>query len=399
MDKHLKLNSYCVKGGKRNESTKAHQLPLYLSSSFVMEDSQEAVDIFTGQKKGHVYSRYGNPTIDTVANKIAYLEGYDLKGETYGFLTSSGMSAITTLMMSTLQSGDAVLTQGNLYGGSTELLKKILSRMGVNTIFTNLQDLDAVENIIKENGNIRLLYFETPANPTMACIDIEAINIVASRYDVPTAIDNTFCTPYLQRPLSMGTDYVIHSTTKYLNGHGNSIAGAIITANYEASRKIWETLKLNGSTCNPFDAWLLSNGMKTLAIRMDKHSSNAQSIAEYLSQHNKVTHVNYNGLPDHQDHEIAKKQMSQFGGMLSFTVVGGQAEALATIDRLQYCTHAPTLGDVDTLVLHPATSSHLNVDHSIREKNGITDGMVRVSVGIEDVDDLIADFEQALGQL
>lgn len=399
MDKHLKLNSYCVKGGKRNESTKAHQLPLYLSSSFVMEDSQEAVDIFTGQKKGHVYSRYGNPTIDTVANKIAYLEGYDLKGETYGFLTSSGMSAITTLMMSTLQSGDAVLTQGNLYGGSTELLNKILSRMGVDTIFTNLQDLDAVESIIKENGNIRLLYFETPANPTMACIDIEAINIVASRYDVPTAIDNTFCTPYLQRPLSMGTDYVIHSTTKYLNGHGNSIAGAIITANYEASRKIWETLKLNGSTCNPFDAWLLSNGMKTLAIRMDKHSSNAQSIAEYLSQHDKVTHVNYNGLPDHQDHEIAKKQMSQFGGMLSFTVVGGQAEALATIDRLQYCTHAPTLGDVDTLVLHPATSSHLNVDHSIREKNGITDGMVRVSVGIEDVDDLIADFEQALGQL
>ena len=399
MDKHLKLNSYCVKGGKRNESTKAHQLPLYLSSSFVMEDSQEAVDIFTGQKKGHVYSRYGNPTIDTVANKIAYLEGYDLKGETYGFLTSSGMSAITTLMMSTLQSGDAVLTQGNLYGGSTELLNKILSRMGVDTIFTNLQDLDAVEGIIKENGNIRLLYFETPANPTMACIDIEAINIVASRYDVPTAIDNTFCTPYLQRPLSMGTDYVIHSTTKYLNGHGNSIAGAIITANYEASRKIWETLKLNGSTCNPFDAWLLSNGMKTLAIRMDKHSSNAQSIAEYLSQHDKVTHVNYNGLPDHQDHEIAKKQMSQFGGMLSFTVVGGQAEALATIDRLQYCTHAPTLGDVDTLVLHPATSSHLNVDHSIREKNGITDAMVRVSVGIEDVDDLIADFEQALGQL
>jgi len=399
MDKHLKLNSYCVKGGKRNESTKAHQLPLYLSSSFVMEDSQEAVDIFTGQKKGHVYSRYGNPTIDTVANKIAYLEGYDLKGETYGFLTSSGMSAITTLMMSTLQSGDAVLTQGNLYGGSTELLNKILSRMGVDTIFTNLQDLDAVEGIIKENGNIRLLYFETPANPTMACIDIEAINIVASRYDVPTAIDNTFCTPYLQRPLSMGTDYVIHSTTKYLNGHGNSIAGAIITTNYEASRKIWETLKLNGSTCNPFDAWLLSNGMKTLAIRMDKHSSNAQSIAEYLSQHDKVTHVNYNGLPDHQDHEIAKKQMSQFGGMLSFTVVGGQAEALATIDRLQYCTHAPTLGDVDTLVLHPATSSHLNVDHSIREKNGITDGMVRVSVGIEDVDDLIADFEQALGQL
>lgn len=399
MGNKLKINSYCVKTGKRNESTKPHQLPLYLSSSFVMEDSQEAVDIFTGQKKGHVYGRYGNPTIDTVANKIAAMEGYDLQGEAYGFLTSSGMSAITTLMMATLQSGDAVLTQGNLYGGSTELLKKILHRMGVDTIFTDLQNLTRVEEIIQENSNIRMLYFETPANPTMACIDIKAINVIASKYGVPTAIDNTFCTPYLQRPLSLGTDYVIHSTTKYLNGHGNSIAGAIIASDYDASRKIWETLKLNGSTCNPFDAWLLSNGLKTLAIRMDKHSSNAQKIAEYLQQHNKVSHVNYNGLKGHPDHEVAKKQMSQFGGMLSFAVVGGQKEALATIDRLQCCTHAPTLGDVDTLVLHPATSSHLNVDRAIREENGITDGMIRVSVGIEDVDDLIADFEQALGQL
>ncbi len=399
MNKPLKLNSYCVKGGKRNESTKPHQLPLYLSSSFVMEDSQEAVDIFTGKKKGHVYGRYGNPTIDTVANKIAQMEGYDLDNEAYGFLTSSGMSAITTLMMSTLEAGDAVLTQGNLYGGSTELLKKLLSRMGVNAIFTNLQDLDNVEIILKDNSNIRMLYFETPANPTMACIDIKAINSIASKYGVPTAIDNTFCTPYLQRPLSMGTDYVIHSTTKYLNGHGNSIAGAIIAADYDSSRKIWETLKLNGSTCNPFDAWLLSNGLKTLALRMDKHSSNAQTIAEYLSQHDKVTHVNYNGLSDHPDHDIAKKQMSQFGGMLSFIVIGGQEAALATIDRLKCCTHAPTLGDVDTLVLHPATSSHLNVDKAVREENGITGGMIRVSVGIEDVEDLIADFKQALEQL
>ena len=399
MKNTLKLNSYCVKTAERNESTKPHQLPLYLSSSFVMEDSQEAVDIFTGQKKGHVYGRYGNPTIDTVANKIAAMEGFDLAGDAYGFLTSSGMSAITTLMMSTLQAGDSVLTQGNLYGGSTELLKKILFRMGVNTIFTNLQKLEEVEHIIKNNSNIRMLYFETPANPTMACIDIKAINTIASKYAVPTAIDNTFCTPYLQRPLSLGTDYVIHSTTKYLNGHGNSIAGAIIASDYDASRKIWETLKLNGSTCNPFDAWLLSNGLKTLAIRMDKHSSNAQKIAEYLQQHDKVTHVNYNGLKDHPDHEVASKQMSQFGGMLSFAVQGGQAEALATIDRLKCCTHAPTLGDVDTLVLHPATSSHLNVDKQIREENGITDGMIRVSVGIEDIDDLINDFKQALDQL
>lgn len=399
MDKPLKLNSYCVKGGKRNESTKPHQLPLYLSSSFVMEDSQEAVDIFTGKKKGHVYGRYGNPTIDTVAQKIAEMEAYDLHGEAYGFLTSSGMSAITTLMMATLESGDAVLTQGNLYGGTTELLKKILSRMGVATIFINLQDLDAVEKTLQQQSNIRMLYFETPANPTMACIDIEAINTIASKYGVPTAIDNTFCTPYLQRPLSMGTDYVIHSTTKYLNGHGNSIAGAIIAADVDASRKIWETLKLNGSTCNPFDAWLLSNGLKTLAIRMDKHSSNAQAVAEYLATHKKVTHVNYNGLDNHPDHAIAKKQMSQFGGMLSFTVIGGQEAALTTIDRLQCCTHAPTLGDVDTLVLHPATSSHLNVDRAVREENGITDGMIRVSVGIEDAEDLIQDFKQALDQL
>lgn len=392
----LNLKSYCVKESKRNESTKPHQLPLYLSSSFEMEDSQQAIDIFTGQKKGHVYSRYGNPTIDAVASKIAQMEAYDLDIEAYGYLTSSGMSAINTLMMTILGAGDAVLTQANLYGGSTELLTKVLTRMGIECIFTDLQQLDTVEQLLKENPQIKLLYFETPANPTLACIDIEQINIVASKYGTQTAIDNTFCTPYIQRPLNYGTDYVIHSTTKYLNGHGNSIAGAIITTDTEKAKDIWTTLKLTGSTCNPFDAWLLSNGMKTLALRMEKHSTNALKIASYLQNHDRVVHVNYNGLSSHADHELATKQMSLYGGMLSFMVNGTQKNALAVIDKLQYCTHAPTLGDVDTLVLHPATSSHLNIDKEVRESNGITDNMIRVSVGIEDPDDLIADFAQAL---
>lgn len=399
MKDRLQLNSFCVREPRRHTTTKAHQLPLYLSSSFVMNSAREAVDIFAGEKDGHVYSRYSNPTIDTVAAKLAAMEGFDLDIETFGFLTSSGMSAISTLMMSVLSAGDVVLTQANLYGGSTELIGTVLTRLGIECIFTDLQEYNRVEQLLAEDPRIKLLYFETPANPTMACIDIRRINDMASKYGVPTAIDNTFCTPYLQRPLSLGTDYVIHSTTKFLNGHGNSISGAIITSDKDKAQDIWRTLKLTGGVCNPFDAWLLSNGMKTLALRMDQHSRNAMTLASYLSDHPKVKKVNYNGLPSHPDHEVATAQMSQYGGMLSLSINGDQSDALATIDRLSLCTHAPTLGDVDTLVLHPATSSHKGIDRGTRMANGIDDGMIRVSVGIEDIDDIIADFEQALSQI
>lgn len=396
MSEKLSFQSTCVKEFQRNESTKPHQLPIYATSSFDFERVEDGIDIFTGKSTGHVYSRYGNPTVDTVANKLAHLEAYGTGLEAYGYLTSSGMSAISTLMLGTLKHGDKILTQGNLYGGTTELFIKVLGTVGIEPIFINLKDKEAVQQKLDSDPSIKMIYLETPANPTLACIDIKWIASLAKSKEVLTAIDNTFCTPYLQQPLALGIDFVVHSTTKYINGHGNSIAGVIIGHREEYKKGIWTTLKLAGTNCNPWDAWLINNGVKTLALRMERHCSNAQQLAEYLNDHSKVNLVNYNGLTSHPDHELAKSQMKGFGGMLSFEVKTGKEGALSFMNKLKICSLAPTLGDVDTLILHPATSSHLNVDRSLREANGISDGLVRVSVGIEDIDDIISDIEQAI---
>ncbi|MDF1699008.1 MAG: aminotransferase class I/II-fold pyridoxal phosphate-dependent enzyme [Saprospiraceae bacterium] len=396
MSKKISFQSTCVKEFQRNESTKPHQLPLYATSSFDFEKIEDGIDIFTGQKTGHVYSRYGNPTVDTVANKLAHLEAYGTDLNPYGWLTSSGMSAISTLVIGTLNQGDKILTQGNLYGGTTELFIKVLGSMGIQPIFINLKDKEAVSHKLEEDSAIKMIYLETPANPTLACIDIEWIADLAKSKGVLTAIDNTFCTPLIQQPLALGIDFVVHSTTKYINGHGNSIAGVIIGHLEEYKKGIWTTLKLAGTNCNPWDAWLINNGIKTLGLRMERHCSNAQTLAEYLEQHEKVSLVNYTGLKSHPDHELAKKQMKGHGGMLSFEIKAGKEAALAFMNKVQFCSLAPTLGDVDTLILHPATSSHLNVDKELREANGISDGLIRVSVGIEDINDIISDIEQAL---
>ncbi len=394
----IKFGSFCANEFKNNQTVRPHQLPIYATSSFEFETIEEGIDIFKGNKKGLVYGRYGNPTMETVARKIAAMETFDLDMTAKGIMTSSGMSAISTLFLSLLKSGDNVLTQGNLYGGTTELLKKVLAPCGIAPMFTDLQDLNQVEQLLRDNPAIRLLYFETPANPTMACVDIEQLCALAAKYNCLTAIDNTFCTPYLQQPFKYGADFIIHSTTKFLNGQGNSIAGVIIGRDLELmEKKVWVAMKLMGTNCNPFDAWLVNNGLKTLAIRMDRHSENAQQIAEYLEGHEKVARVNYNGLPSHPDHLIAKKQMRQFGGMLSFELADGLEAGLRFMNAIKLCTLAPTLGDVDTLVLHPASSSHINVDRDLRLKNGITDGLIRLSVGIEDVEDLIGDIDRAIG--
>lgn len=395
-NKQIRFDSLCVKEYKDNRSTTPHQLPIYATSSFNFEDMEEGIDIFTGKKSGHAYGRYGNPTIDTVSQKLADMEAFGTGLDAYGFLTSSGMSAISTVLISLLKNGDAILTQNDLYGGTTEMLLKVIANSGIKSIFADLTDLDAVESILQQNRTIKMLYFETPANPTMRCIDIKAMVRLAKKYGVTTCVDNTFCTPVIQQPLSLGVDFVIHSTTKYLNGHGNSIAGVIIGHKQELKKQIWTTLKLLGTTCNPWDAWLINNGMKTLSIRMERHSHNAMAVAEYLDIHPKIMRVNYNGLPNHPYHEVANSQMKTFGGMLSFEIDGDLPQVLSILNKLTFCTKAPTLGDVDTLVLHPATSSHLNVDKSVREASGITDGLVRLSVGIENSQDIIDDLSQAL---
>lgn len=393
----LKFGSLCVHENRDPRTSKPHVLPIYATSSFSFDNIEEQMEVFKGNEQAHVYSRYGNPTIESVAEKIAKLETYGLEIEAKAVMVSSGMSAISTLLFGLLKTGDKVLTQGNLYGGTTELLLKILGPMGIETIMTNLQDLQKVEEIVKGDPNIKMMYFETPANPTMACVDLEALAAIGKKYERWTAVDNTFCTPYLQQPFRHGIDFIIHSTTKFLNGHGNGIAGIILGTDHELmAQKVWTALKLLGTNCNPFDAWLVNNGMKTLELRMDRHCANAQAIAEYLEQHPKVARVNYNGLASHPDHQLAKKQMRAFTGMLSFELKDGLQAGIDFLNRIEFCTLAPTLGDVDTLVLHPASSSHIKVASEVRLRNGITDGLVRVSVGIENKEDIIADLEQAI---
>ncbi len=391
------FESICVHEQAIEITTQPQQMPMMATSSFRFSSIDEGIRIFKGEQTGDVYGRYGNPTIRAVEQKLARMAVYGSDLEAHGILFSSGMSAISTLMLSILNQGDAVLTQGNLYGGTTELLMKTLAPLGITPIFTNLKDLNNVENHLKQNQEIKLIYFETPANPTLECVDIKAINELARKYGKYTAADNTFSTPYLQQPILMDTDFEIHSTTKYLNGHGNSIAGIVISKHIDLMKDtVWKNMKLLGTNSNAFDAWLLNLGLKTLVIRMDKHCENAMNVAKFLENHEKVEKVNYIGLATHPDHLTAKKQMSQFGGMISFEIKGGLDAGISFMNKIEFCSLAPTLGDIDTLVLHPASMSHVNVPKELRLQNGITDGLIRLSVGIESVEDIIADLEQAL---
>ncbi len=398
MDKktQLKFATICARENHVTDNGSPHILPIHASSAFSYESIDASIEVFSGQQEGYVYSRYGNPTVSSVQEKLATLETIDLPDEGFCVMTSSGMSAISTLASSLLKAGDALLTSTNLYGGTSEVFSKIVANNGVEVIYVDFNDEELLSEKIQSHTNIKLIYFETPTNPTLSCLDIRKITDIAKANNILTAIDNTVATCYLQRPLTLGVDIVIYSTTKFLNGHGNSIAGAIIGRDPHHRKAIWTSMKLLGTNCNPFDAWLVHNGLKTLPLRMDKHCSNALTLAQYLENHSKVKKVNYSGLESFTDHQIATKQMSQFGGMLSFELDGDLNHAKQFMDSTQLASITSTLGNTDTLLLHPATSSHLNISKDIRLSDGITDGLIRVSVGIEDIEDIIEDFELGL---
>jgi len=394
-DKKITFDSICVHDVDKAYTTTPHQLPIYATSAFEFADINEGIDIFDGKRTGHVYSRYGNPTIESVAKKIANLEALGSDLDVFGMMTSSGMSAISTMITGLFHAGDAILTQPNLYGGTAELIGKIFKRQGIDPILQDLNDTDALAATLVANKNIKGIYLESPTNPTLSCVDLAAIAKVAKAHDVFTMIDNTFATPYLQQPLLLGIDFMIHSTTKYLNGHGNAISGIII-GHQKDHDKIWSAQKLLGTNCNPFDAWLVNNGIKTLSLRMDRHCENAQKLANFLERHDGVAAVNYIGLATHPNHELAKKQMKNFGGMISFEVGKSFEDAIAFMNKIKFCALAPTLGNVDTLIVHPASMSHRGVDKDLRRANGITDNLVRVSVGIEGYVDIEKDIANAL---
>lgn len=395
------FSTACLHGYEDFTSNKAHVLPIFASSSFMFDDLDHGISIFTKKEPGHVYSRYNNPTIQTVADKIAQLESLGTGIESTAFLTSSGMSAIYIVMQSLLKPGDILLAQKKLYGGTTELFQKSLAPNGIQILSMDLSDTNEIEQSLKSNPGIKAIYLETPSNPTLDIVDIRAIAEIAQKYNVQTVVDNTFPTPYLQQPFLYGVDHIIHSTTKYLNGHGNSIAGAIVSKHTDwMQTTVWTQLKLIGATCNPFDAWLLYNGLKTLALRMDRHCTNAMAVADLLESHPEVAVVYYPGLKSNRGYDIATKQMTRgYGGMLSFELKGDLPAVKSFLKSIQLATQAPTLGDVDTLIMHPATSSHLNIVKEERIKEGVTDGLLRMSIGIEDTEDLLNDIQQALDKI
>jgi methionine-gamma-lyase len=393
----LSFDSLSAREWPDPKTTKPHILPIYATSSYAFDDIDESIRVFSAPDTGHTYSRYGNPTVEAVASKIAALETFGSSIKASSVMTNSGMSAIHVLVSGLLKTGDKLLTQTNIYGGTTELFQKMSKSWGIEIVYADLGKADEVDALLKSDPLIKLVYLETPANPTLACIDIKALAKVTSTHNRWSAIDNTFATPYLQQPLLLGVDFIIHSTTKFLNGHGNSIAGLVIGRDADLFRKsIWNTMKLTGANCSPFEAWLVYQGIKTLPLRMQRHSSNAMMIATQLTNHPNVLRVNYPGLESHPDHMIAKKQMRAFGGMMSFELKGGLDAAIQAMNKLKFCSLAPTLGDIDTLILHPASSSHLKVDPEIRRKAGITDGLIRISIGIEDPQDILDDLLQAI---
>lgn len=400
---HQGFGTHCVHAGHEPDPNFAHLTPIYASSTFVFDTAEQGMNRFSGKEKGYIYTRWGNPNFTEAEQKIAALETYQLHDgagnalQAKAILHASGMAALTTLFLSELHAGDKIITHLSLYGGTDELLQKILPGLGVEAIIMDMHDLQQVEDILKKEKHIRMMYLETPANPTLRCVDLEACIKLAKQYQLTTAVDNTFATPYLQQPFRYGADYVFHSTTKFLNGHGTAVGGALVGRDVEKMQQhVTKIARLLGGNSNAFDAYLLTIGMKTLELRMQRHCDNAMRIATFLEQHPAVSRVNYPGLTSHPDYAIARKQMKHPGAILSFELKDGLPAGKKFIDRLQLCVRAVSLGTCDTLVCHPASMTHYGVPREQREKSGITDGLIRMSVGIENIEDLLADLQQAL---
>lgn len=397
------ISSVAMHTSQPNNDAYAHITPIYATSTFVFDTAEQGMERFKSIDKENVYSRWGNPTFKAAEETIAALEAFGLIDEhgkslqLKALLHASGQAAMTTLFMSNLSAGDTILSHYSLYGGTYELFHKVLEQTGITTIIADLRDLNVVEDALQKNPSIQLIHIETPANPTIQCIDIEAVTLLAKKYHKKVSVDNTFATPYLQQPFKYGVDFVFHSTTKFLNGHGTAIGGVLIGKDIELMKtKVWKWHALLGGNSNAFDAFLLSVGMKTLEIRMEKHCHNAMEVAAYLEAHPAIATVNYTGLVSHPDYYVSMKQMKHPGALLSFELKGGLQAGIQFINQLKMCVRAVSLGTVDTLISHPASMTHFSVPREERIKFGITDGLIRMSVGIENIADIINDLEQAL---
>ncbi|BEO97978.1 methionine gamma-lyase [Fusobacterium polymorphum] len=369
-------------------------MPIYQTSTFIFDSAEQGGRRFALEEAGYIYTRLGNPTTTVLENKIAALE----EGEA-AVATSSGMGAISSTLWTVLKAGDHVVTDKTLYGCTFALMCHGLTRFGIEVTFVDTSNLDEVKNAMKKNT--RVVYLETPANPNLKIVDLEALSKLAhTNPNTLVIVDNTFATPYMQKPLKLGADIVVHSVTKYINGHGDVIAGLVITNKELADQIRFVGLKdMTGAVLGPQDAYYIIRGMKTFEIRMERHCKNAKKVVEFLNKHPKIERVYYPGLETHPGHEIAKKQMKDFGAMISFELKGGFEAGKTLLNNLKLCSLAVSLGDTETLIQHPASMTHSPYTKEEREAAGITDGLVRLSVGLENVEDIIADLEQGLEKI
>lgn len=391
--------------GEGHNPDHAHVTPIYQTSTFSFPDVATGASIFKGGP-GYVYTRMNNPNQVQLAQKYAVLEGIDLLRDNpgkeidevvAGHVFASGMAAVTSAILGRVRGGQTIIAQEAIYGATYTFLHDVAPRYGIQVIWLPKGRTDEWEAAFAAHPDAVLAYAETPANPTMAIVDLAAVAEIAHRHNAWLMVDNTFATPYGQRPLTLGADVTLHSTTKYLSGHGLIVGGTVISRHVDwVGKDLYAMLKMLGGSESPFDCWLANIGLKTFELRMQQHCINAMQVAHYLEKHPKVAEVYYPGLESHPDHAIAKKQMHNFGGMIAFELKDGLKAGESLMNHVQMLTLAVSLGNVDSLIQHPASMTHSGIPREVRLQSGITDGLVRLSVGIENVEDILADLDQAL---
>lgn len=374
-----------IRAGHRRTHEDEHSIPIFATSSYVFESAEQASLRFTGKQPGNIYSRFTNPTVTAFQERLALME----KGERC-LAFSSGMAAIMAVGMALLKAGDHVVCSRSVFGNTVLTFQNYFGKFGVSTDFVNLTDLSAWEAAIKPNT--RFLFLETPSNPLIEIADIQALADIAHKHGCLLVVDNVFCTPVLQQPLALGADLVVQSTTKYIDGQGRCIGGAVIGSEALIEKDIYPYLRTGGATMSPFNAWVFLSGLETLAIRMKAHCDNAFELAKWLEQQPSVAKVHYPGLASHAQHELAKRQQSHFGGVVSFELAGGKEHAWRLIDSTRMLSITANLGDVKTTITHPATTTHGRLSEAARAEAGIKDSLVRISVGLENLDDIKADL-------
>ncbi len=395
------LGTRAIHAGEAADPSHAYLNPIYQTASFRFDSLAESEATFAGKRAGYFYTRNGNPTIAALEAKLAALEEVGLDEPARALAFGSGMAAVSAVLLALAEAGGQIISQEALYSATYQIEATLLPRYGIGVTFVDPSDPAAVAHALDEAGpRARLVFLETPVNPTLRCIDIAAIAEITHAHGALLVVDNTFATPYGQRPLALGADVSVYSTTKFISGHGAIIGGAVV-ARASADFCPWLELyrKHLGAVPGPFDAWLTALGLRTLHVRMERHCANALAVARFLEAHPQVAAVHYPGLPGFPDHALAARQMTAFGGMVSFDLKGGGEAARCVLDAVRLCVITPTLGTFDTLITHPATMSHFELSPAERHRMGISDGLIRLSVGLEDAADIIADLGQALDRV